>query len=181
MRMLFSLLAVLVVLPFAAQAQVDEDDMVGDVVEVTATIKAIDTADRLVTLEGEEGNQVTIYAGPAVKRFDELKVGDKVTFRYAEAVVVDIAEAPAGASPSATVTATGARGAGERPSGGVARQVTATVKVTAVDTDAPSVTVALPDGSTETLDVDDPDDLEGIDVGDLVSITYTQALMISVE
>jgi len=63
----------------------------------------------------------------------------------------------------------------------VARQVSATVKVKAIDTDAPSVTVVMPDGSTETLDVDDADDLEGVEAGDLVSITYTQALMISVE
>jgi Cu/Ag efflux protein CusF len=173
--------ALLMALPLAVQAQVDEEDMAGDVVEVTATITAIDTANRLVTLEGEEGHQVTVYAGPAVKRFDELKVGDKVTFQYAEAVVVDIAEAAPGATPSATVAAAGARGSGDRPSGGVARQVSATVKVKALDPDEPSITVVMPDGSTETLEVDDADDLADIKVGDMVSLTYTQALLISVE
>jgi Cu/Ag efflux protein CusF len=180
MKRMFCLIAALALMPVAAPAQ-DDDDMAGDVVEVTATIRAIDAADRLVTLQNEDGDQVTVHAGPEVKRFSELKVGDKVTFRYAEAVLADIAKAAPGATPSATVTAVAARGTGARPSGGVARQVTATVKVTAIDTDGPSVTVLTPDGGTNTFDVDDPDNLEGIGVGDLVSITYTQALLISVK
>jgi Cu/Ag efflux protein CusF len=180
MKRVFCLIAALALMPVAAPAQ-DDDDMAGDVVEVTATIKAIDAADRLVTLQNEDGDQVTVYAGPEVKRFSELKVGDQVTFRYAEAVLVDIAEAAPGATPSATATAAVARGTGARPSGGVARQVSATVKVSDVDTDDATVTVLMPDGSTQMFDVDGSDDLDGIKVGDLVSITYTQALLISVQ
>src|SRR6187397_3049090 len=59
-------------------------------VEVTTTIVALDKTTRLVTIKGPDGELDTIYAGPQVKRFDELKVGDTVTFRYSEAVVYQI-------------------------------------------------------------------------------------------
>ena len=174
------LLVALAVLPLAALAQVTEAEVVGDAVEVTTAIVAIDAADRLITLEDEDGDIVTLYAGPAVKRFDELKVGDTVTFRYAEAVVADVRKADASAEPSATVTAVAERGEGERPSGAVARQVSVTVKVKAIDPAVPSVTIEAVDGTTRTFGVAE-EKLEGVDVGDLVDITYTQALAISVE
>ena len=66
----------------------------GDMATVTATIEAIDHAGRLVTLKDQaDGHVETIYAGPEVKRFDALKVGDKVTFRYHESVVLQLRKA----------------------------------------------------------------------------------------
>jgi Cu/Ag efflux protein CusF len=59
----------------------------GDIVEMTAEIVAIDHDARMITLEDEDGESETIFAGPEVKRFDDLKVGDKVTFRYYESLV----------------------------------------------------------------------------------------------
>ena len=47
----------------------------------TAVIEAIDATNRLITLKNDAGLVETIYASSDVRRFDELKVGDKVTFR----------------------------------------------------------------------------------------------------
>ena len=59
----------------------------GEVVTRTFTIEAIDQANRLVTLKGTDGYLQEVYCGPEVQRFDALKVGDTVTFRYHESVV----------------------------------------------------------------------------------------------
>ena len=56
----------------------------------TFTIEAIDSTARLVTLKDSKGEMETIYCGPEVERFDALKVGDTVTFRYYESVVYPI-------------------------------------------------------------------------------------------
>src|SRR5215813_12127387 len=84
-------LAMLAVLALAATAQAQKPVTEAASVEAKATIVAIDHAKRLITLKGKEGEE-TVYAGPEVKRFDELKVGDVVTFRYYESLVLRIAK-----------------------------------------------------------------------------------------
>ena len=70
---------------------------------------------------------------------------------------------------------------GQTPAGAVGREVTATVTITALDKKARTVTVKGPQGGTETIKAKDPKNLEGLKVGDMVEITYTQALAISLD
>src|SRR5437879_1903431 len=56
----------------------------------TATIKAIDPATRDVTLSRPEGPDVVIHASDAVKNFDQLKVGDRVTLKQGEALLLGL-------------------------------------------------------------------------------------------
>src|SRR5688500_9539989 len=50
--------------------------MVAQTVDVTATITAIDPSSRLVTMKGPQGREVAVVAGPEVKNFANMKVGD---------------------------------------------------------------------------------------------------------
>ena len=152
----------------------------GAAVTETFTIDAIDHTSRIVTLRDKEGNIDEIFCGPDVKRFDALKVGDKVTFRYYESVVYQVrkpgtAGTPAGAGAAVTRTP------GDRPGGTVSQQMTATVTIDAIDMKIPSVAVSAADGRKMSFKVENPKNLEGLKVGDTVEITYTQALAISVQ
>jgi len=49
-----------------------------NVVEVAATIKAINHKTREVTLVGSQGREIVVTAGPEVKNFAKMKVGDHV-------------------------------------------------------------------------------------------------------
>ena len=49
-----------------------------DPITATVTIQAIDKANRLITIKDESGAEDMMLVGPAMTRFDELKVGDKV-------------------------------------------------------------------------------------------------------
>ena len=149
------------------------------VVSETATIVAIDTANRLVTLKNDKGVSDTIYAGPEVKRFAELKVGDKVTFRYHESVVYAIQQPGAKAPEPSAVGVTRTEGA--KPGGTLAQQLTTVVTIKAIDMAIPSVTITAEDGNTMSFKVEDKKNLTGVKVGDKVQITYTRALAISVE
>jgi Cu/Ag efflux protein CusF len=147
---------------------------------MTAEIVAIDKDARIVTLEDEDGEIEEIFAGPEVKRFDELKVGDKVTFRYYESIVSNIrkpgAPAPAAAGDPALV-----RGTGPKPGATLSQQVNAAVTLTEIDAKVPSVTVKTEDGRTMSFKIADKKNLEGVKVGDKVDITYTAAVMITVK
>jgi hypothetical protein len=152
-----------------------------DAVTVTAKIEAIDRNARLVTLKDRNGDTETILCGPAVKRFDELSVGDTVTLSYREAIVYQVRKPgqPGGAGSQADTKLT--RNQGPKPGGTVSQKEIATVTVKAVDAGVPSITVLTADGHAETFKVDDKRVLDGVKAGDRVEVTYTQALAVSVK
>ncbi|RPH61362.1 MAG: hypothetical protein EHM89_07370 [Acidobacteria bacterium] len=153
----------------------------GAEISETVTIEAIDYKARLVTLKDSDGFSDTVYAGPEVKRFNELKVGDKVTFRYYESVVYQIRKPGAQAAAKPTETAGIVRSEGAKPGATVSQQKNATVTIDAVDMAVPSVSIRTDDGRKMSFRVDNKKNLEGVKAGDRVEITYTQALAISVQ
>lgn len=169
------LFAALLVAP-AAWAQ--KPVSLGDVVTQTVTIVAIDHTARVVTLKDKDGETADLLCGPEVKRFDQLKVGDKVTFQYHESLVSAISRP--GAAPKAPVSEGISRTA-DKVGGTVSRQMNASVTIMAIDTKVPSVTVKTAKGDKMSFKVENAKNLEGYKAGDKVDITYTQALAISVE
>jgi hypothetical protein len=70
---------------------------------------------------------------------------------------------------------------GEKPGAAGARITTVTATITAIDKAAMTVTLRGPDGESTTVKARDPQKLDRVSVGDLVDITYTEAIGISVE
>lgn len=63
----------------------------------------------------------------------------------------------------------------------MARQTVQTVTVKSVDMSVPSITVTTADGRTVTRKVEKKSNLEGVKAGDKIDITYTEALLTSVD
>jgi len=162
--------------PAAAQTPVTKSSSVSG----TATIQAIDTTTRTITLRDDKGQEDTYSIGPDVTRFNELKVGDTVKMTYYESMVFQIRK-PGDKPGAATVDAALNRGKGALPSGSASVQEKMTVTVKAIDPAVPSVTVTTSDGRTVTRKVDDKKHIEGLKVGDQIDITYTRALLTSVQ
>jgi len=180
MKMLLSLaaMAALLVLPSAALAQ--KPVSVAEVVTETFTIEAIDHGARLVTLKDKAGLLQEVVCGPEVQRFDALKVGDRVSFRYHESLVSAIHKVAPG-TPAKPPTSVGmTRTPGDRPGGTISQQMTVIVTIEAIDAKVPSVTIKADDGSKMSFKVENPKFLEGYKAGDRVEMTYTQALAVSV-
>ena len=177
MRHLIAIAAVFTL--FAVTVQAQKPVTQSAAVSESFVIDAIDHSARLVTLRGEDGLTETIFCGPEVERFDALKVGDKVTFRYYESVVYQIRK-PGTPEPKPSEGAAMVRAAGDRPGGTISQQVTAVVTVNEVDAKVPSVTVTTSEGRKMSFKVEDPKNLKDVKVNDKVEITYTQALAISV-
>jgi Cu/Ag efflux protein CusF len=177
MRIVFALFIGFVPLSAHARQAVSQSTAV----DVTAEITAIDYDDRVVVLEDEGGNVEWVYAEPAIKRFNELKVGDKVTFRYYESVLSQITKASDQAPAPAASEPKMVSGTGPRPSGIVSQQFSARVTIKAIDSKSKSVTVALDDGRTMSFEVIDKKILKAVKVGDKVDVTYTAAFMITVQ
>jgi hypothetical protein len=151
----------------------------GETIKVTTTIQAIDTTARRITFRDADGTEDTVYAGPEVQRFNELKVGDQVTLTYYESTVYQLRKG--GTSKMATEAGSVIPGGGKMPGGTMARQTIQTVTVKSVDPAVPSITVTTANGRTVTRKVDKKSYLNGVKPGDKIDITYTEALLASVE
>ena len=154
---------------------------VAQTVKVRATITAIDKSTRDVTLKGPKGNHITVTAGPDVKNFDQLKVGDHVDLQYAEALTLELKKSGSGAVVGRTEKADAVVAKpGEAPGGMVGRQVTIVAEVVALDPAKQMVTLKGPK-QTVDLHVADPAQFKRIAKGDHVEAQFTQALAIDVE
>ncbi len=153
---------------------------IAQTIKLTATITAIDKATRDVTLKGPQGNEVTITAGPQVKNFDAMKVGDKVDAEYVEALTLELKKG--GGLVVARTEQGGAVGAkpGQQPAGAVGRQITVVADVIGVDAAKQTITLKGPQRTVE-LRIPDPEQFKRIAKGDQVEATYTQAVALAVE
>ena len=153
---------------------------VAQTVKATATITAIDKKTRDVTLKGPKGNELTLTAGPEIKNFDQLKVGDLVDAQYVEALTLQLVKG--GGQKVALTEKTDMVGAkaGAQPGGAMGRQVTVIADVVALDAATQTVTLKGPNRTVD-LAVKDPAQFKLIAKGDQVEAKYTQAVALSVE
>ena len=152
--------------------------VVKDKVTIKATIEAIDSTNRIVTLKGPKGEITTLPVDEDVVRFDQMKVGDKVTAEYYESVAYEI-EAPGANTPAGDAVAA-APIAGTKPAGAAMSMTVDKVTIQAIDLATPAVTVKTAEGDVLSFRVRHKQNLKGVKVGDVVVVTHTKALMISV-
>jgi len=179
--------------PFAAQAQSAPTTQAGvatapgavagaATTQVTAKVIAVDPANRTVTLQSASGKTRTIEVGDQVRNFDQIKVGDTVHAKYTQAVALEVKKgvvAVSAATEEGAITPPPA--AGQKPGGTVARKVTATAEVVAVNSAKQMVTLRGPEGNEVDVEAQDPNQLKNIKKGDHVQVTYVEALAIAVK
>ena len=150
------------------------------VVTVRGTVAAIDKDNRTIPLKGPKWRTLTLDVQDPSK-LEVVKVGDPVVAAYMEAVAIQVKKAgvttPGVAVEQRRVTS----GPGETPAGAIRREVTVTGTITAVDRKAQTATIKGPQGHEETIKVKEPKNLEGVKAGDMVELTYAQALAVSLD
>ncbi len=174
---MFALGAVTFLLAHAASAQVTKT-VPGEMRTSTVVVEAIDVQNRQVTAKKDDGTYEVYYIPEAVKQFETLKVGDKITAKYYENIVLQL-KAPGEASvdkSSSAVTRSDTATAGT-----AARQRTITATITAIDPNLPSITFTGPNNWKYSTRVQDKAALAKVKVGDKVDITWTEARILSLE
>ena len=178
-RFVARIMAAAVLVSVAQMAMAQSKTVTSQMRTETAVVEAIDAATRTVTLKKPDGTFATVTAGPDIKRFAEIKVGDKVNARFYENVVVrmkkpgepDVDTSSGGTTPSQQTL----------PGGTRATQRTVTATITAIDMNAPSVTFTGPNGWKYLSKVQDTEALAKVKVGDKVEIVWTEAVLVSLE
>jgi hypothetical protein len=151
----------------------------GESALVTATIEAIDQGTRTMTVKDDKGIYETMQVPAEVKRFSELKVGDKITARYYSNVVIRLKKP---GEPAVDVdTAALTRGDGTKPAATAAAQRTITATVVEMDPKTMAVTVTGPNGYKYSRKVADKKAFAQLKVGDRLDMTWTDAVLISAD
>ena len=147
-------------------------------VSVTATIEAVDKANRTVTIKRPDGTTAEIKAEKEMQGFNTLKVGDRVTATYYEAVLLTPRKPGDPLPPAEPITAIQRK---ERAPGSERRaQQTFRTTIDAIDAKASSVTVKGAQGRVVTLALQDAKALQSLTVGDTLDVTYYESLLIDV-
>ena len=135
-------------------------------------MEAIDQAKRVVTIKTDAGELETVDVPEGAKRFNELKVGDKVKATYNNTVIA-ILKQP-GEPPVDTSRTLRTGGEGERPGGSMAMERRMTVNVDAIDKSKSSITFVGPNGWKYSRVVTDPNVLDMLKVGDKMTSSGTR-------
>lgn len=139
-------------------------------------VTKIDAATRTVTLKNKDG-ETTIVAGPEVKNFAEIKVGDRFDVVYELAVAVELVKVKnPGATGEQVTTSTVTAPQGDKPGMITTNTVTAVANVEAIDTTKSTVSLKGPQGNIFTVKVKNPDLMKDIAVNDQVKVVYTEAI-----
>ena len=151
------------------------------IVTSTATVEKIDVAKRLVTLRNANGQLIELQVDESVKNLPQVKKGDRVIAKYYESLAYEVnkpgAATPGTAGAGQVATAT----PGSKPGKVAARQIEITTSIEAIDKKTSMVTLKGADGKLTPVKVKDPSKLDRVRVGDLVTITYSQAVAVAVE
>lgn len=151
-----------------------------EVVTVSAVVTAIDAATRTVTLKGPQGNTFSVVAGPEVRNFAQIKIGDELVVRHVEALSLELRKGAAGLRERVESESAARAAPGAKPAVGTAQTVTVTANVIAVNPRTQTVTLRGPQRIVD-LRVGDPEQFKLIAVGDQVIARYVDATAISME
>jgi hypothetical protein len=141
----------------------------GEVIKIDATTRA-------VTLKNQDGES-TIVAGPEVKNFAEIKVGDRFDVVYQLAVAIELVKVKNPGTPSEQVTtSTATAPQGDKPGIVTTNTVTAVANVEAIDAVKNTVSLKGPEGNIFKIKVQNPELMKDIAVNDQVKVVYSEAI-----
>ena len=171
------------VLAFAGESERITKKELVDSVLIKAEVVEIDYNTREVTLAGPMGNLATLEASDEVERFNEIEVGDSVAARYMTYTLAEFREPTQEEldNPLTIVAEAGKSPMEETPGTAAGAEIRAVVSIELIDMENSLVTIKGPRGNYLTLPVEDEEVLKQVKVGELVVVTYAEAVALSLE
>lgn len=155
---------------------------------ISGKVAAINPGIRHVVVTGDNGRMAAMFVGPNVRNFENLKLGDRVTVRYTEALALAISKGGPGTESQigeirTKVEADAARQAapGGKPGMSAMEQTTMVANVFEIDRARGILTLRGTDGVPVDIKVADKNALDQIRLNDQIVIGYRQSAALSIE
>lgn len=145
-----------------------------------ATVTGIDATKRKVTLVSSEGKKLNFTAGPEVRNFDQIEIGDQLTVSLTEKIIIRMAKPGEKVEDKAYGTVD-LPGQGSKPSLKMSDTFQSSATITAIDAKRRKVTLQFVDGSTKKFPVRDDLNLAERKIGEKVVIRSNEVYEIILE
>jgi len=147
----------------------------------TVIVEAVDYESREVTVREPDGKISSFVAPEEVRNLAQVKAGDEIIAEYTVNMTIDVIDEQASVPTESEFFAVGTAEEGLKPGITQFDSYVVTAKVEEIDLEANTLKLRWPDGMLEEYTARDPGKLEMAVVGDLVVITRTETVSISVE
>jgi len=148
---------------------------------VTALVEAIDHETRVVTVRKPDGDVITFTADDEVRNLAQVSVGDYIVAEYVETVSIKVMANAGVQADAAEVSAMARTEEGEKPGFAAMDATVVTATVEEINLENNTFKLKEPDGSINEYRARNPENLKRAEVGDLVVITVTASVAITVE
>jgi hypothetical protein len=152
-------------------------------IEVDAEVIDVDPEERELVLELPTGERLTTVVDPAVRRLDEVAVGDRLVVTYTEAVAFDLRDPTDEelANPWVEGADAGISGDDAPPGGAMVAGVRAVCTIEGMNRLRGTVTIQDSRGDTHVVGGVTAERIESLRIGQPVVVTFTQALAVGIE
>lgn len=148
---------------------------------VTSTVIAIDHDTRLVTLKNEAGQPVSFTAAKDIRNLDQLAVGDAVTAEYLQNFSLRVLATKNPEAAEAELAVVERTEEGDMPGMAIVDTKVEVLTVEDINLEENTFILRHVDGSFREYKAHNPENLKKAAVGDVVVVTYTEGLAISVQ
>ena len=148
---------------------------------ISAVVEAIDHETRVVTVRKPDGEAVTFTASDEARNLDQVEVGDILIAEYVESVSIEVMANEGMEADAAEVAAIARTEKGDMPGLAAMGATVVTATVEEINLELNTFKLKGPDGTINEYAARNPENLKRAAVGDLVVITVTEALAITVE
>jgi len=148
---------------------------------ITAVIEAIDHKTRVVTVRKPDGEALTFTVSDEARNLDQVDVGDTLIAHYKETVSVVVTENDGMEADEAEASAMSRAEKGGMPGLAAMDATVITATVEEINLERNTFKLKGPDGKVSEYVARSPQNLKLAAVGDLVVITVTESVVVTVE
>ena len=150
-------------------------------VTTSAVVTAINKETRVVTLQQNDGEEITFTAGAEVRNLDQVSVGDILIAEYVETISIEVMANEGMEAAAAGAAAMARTEKGEMPGFAAMDATVVTSTVEEINLEKNTFKLKEVDGTINEYAARNPDNLRRAKVGDLVVTTVSTAVAIAVE
>lgn len=150
---------------------------------IEAVITDIDLETRQFTVEGPNGQPITMTAAEQVVKLEDVNVGDTIVATYFTSLESELREPTQEelAEPWVVLADAAKSDADEQPAIGGARLIRAVCTIEGMNRVLGTVTIMDPRGKLHLIGDVEPEKMEGVTLGQTVVMVYTEALAVTLE